>query len=182
MTWTIMATSSVNPWMISPPCWTSTLGIWIDPDEVVEVGGPQLFPVVVRKGPDQCRTRFVIHQRRAACLSSDLCCNVSLFPPGGAFGSKSWQPGGIPSTADWKIARTSSFMGMLVAPDIWHKLKFLPFLRFGVLLYLISFQAQKAPFDLRINTIASWCHGSVWKVKHFQGNNSSPRQAGNQMC
>lgn len=34
-------------------------------------------------------------------------------------------------------------MGMLVALGIWHKLKFLPFLRFGVLLCLIYFLKHK---------------------------------------
>lgn len=48
-------------------------------------------PVVPGSRPDRARSMQdkVRHQRRAAHLANALWCNVSLSPPGGAFGSKS---------------------------------------------------------------------------------------------
>lgn len=111
------------------------------------------------------------HQEEQPPPSSELWCHVSSSPPGGAFGSKSWQPGGIPSTADWKITRISSFfMGMLVALGIWHKLKFLPFLRFGVLLYSIYFLKHKRHCSTLENK--NYCKLTSWlylESKAFSG-------------
>lgn len=98
-------------------------------------------PVVPGGRPERARPMLdmVRHQRGAASLSNHRWCNVPLFPPGGAFGSKPWQPGGIPSTADWKITRKTLFLGNVGCTWYLTQVNVSAILKVWVLLYLIFF-------------------------------------------
>lgn len=68
-------------------------------------------PVGPGSRPERTRSvqEKVGHHGGGTWLSSHLRRNASSLPPGGAAGSKPRQPGGIPSTANWKITTIFSF-------------------------------------------------------------------------